>query len=462
MSNGRINGKQIIDSTVIKTINGLSASNQFVLTNSDTNITLITATSGSTTSITAGWSGLLPISRGGLSNSVFTASQILMINSSNTSVVSSGYIFSDSATSSTNIWSANRLIGYIGETASGNSGDIQLYNPIGGLTSSTQFNYNIASQSLTIGPVGATLSYNPFSANGSGNTFIQMNVQNISSGQFASSDVVATANIGNDNTNYINMGINSSTYADPGFTITGLLDGYIYTSGGDMAVGTDTNDILLFTGGTLISNLAVRIKYDNSVIFGSQSAIPTTATAGFLYIPASAGKPTATPTTYFGTPLSSDSTDNSLYYYTNSNWRSTTGATATSPIANPVTTTSTTGVMMGIGASCSITPRKSGTILVIVTGDMDNATAADGAGIQIRYGTGTAPINGAALTGTTAGGLIKMTNVATVTGSRSPFSSNAIVAGLTIGTAYYIDVSLAAITGGTARIRDVIISAIEI
>lgn len=110
MSNGRINGKQIIDNTVVKTINGLTASDQWILTNSDSNVTLNIATAGSTHSLTVGWNGILPLNRGGLSNSTFTASQILIVNSATNSIISSGYKFNDGGTASSDIWSARHTI----------------------------------------------------------------------------------------------------------------------------------------------------------------------------------------------------------------------------------------------------------------------------------------------------------------------------------------------------------------
>src|SRR6185503_7947405 len=75
--------------------------------------------------------------------------------------------------------------------------------------------------------------------------------------------------------------------------------------------------------------------------------------------------------------------------------------------SDPSTTTSTTGVMMGLGSSTTITPNTTGVIMIVVTGDIDNSAAGDGSQVQIRYGTGTPPINGAALTGTGAG-LVKL------------------------------------------------------
>jgi hypothetical protein len=126
--------------------------------------------------------------------------------------------------------------------------------------------------------------------------------------------------------------------------------------------------------------------------------------------------------------------------------------------ADPSTTNSGTGVMMGLAGS--ITPAYSGTIMIIISGDIDNSSNNSGAQTQIRYGTGSAPSNGAALTGTTAGGLVKFSeNNSSI---RTPFHLNSIVTGLATGTTYWIDVSLATISGGNARLRDISISIVEL
>ena len=150
-----------------------------------------------------------------------------------------------------------------------------------------------------------------------------------------------------------------------------------------------------------------------------------------------------------------------------------TGATGpTGSIANttsqktpvdPNTTTSLTGVMMGLSAS--ITPVVSGKILIIISGDMDNNTDNSGAQVQIVTGTGSVPTNGVSITGSTQGGLVKMQLTRTGNDTivtRVPFSLNAIQTGLTLNTPYWIDLSLAAIIGGTARVRDVSISVVEL
>lgn len=134
--------------------------------------------------------------------------------------------------------------------------------------------------------------------------------------------------------------------------------------------------------------------------------------------------------------------------------------------ADPATTTSAVGVMMGLAGS--ITPTSTGSIEIIISGDIDNNTRADGAQVQIRTGTGAAPANGAALTGTAQGALSKMFN-ADATGllvgytpGRWQFSVNAQVTGLALGTAIWVDLSLAALSGGTARVRDISISIKEL
>jgi hypothetical protein len=115
--------------------------------------------------------------------------------------------------------------------------------------------------------------------------------------------------------------------------------------------------------------------------------------------------------------------------------------------------------MMGLAGA--ITPTASGKVALVVSGTILNATdIADGAKVQIRYGVGAAPANGAALTGTAVGGLVQY--VAATVAQKAPFSLNALVIGLILGQAVWIDVGLAAITGGTASITDVSITAIEV
>ena len=135
--------------------------------------------------------------------------------------------------------------------------------------------------------------------------------------------------------------------------------------------------------------------------------------------------------------------------------------TSLSTPVNPIGTTNTTGVMMGMGGTATITPQVTGRVRVTINGQLATNTATDGAKVEIRMGTGGAPSNGTAMAGqgTVYGSQQSYTGV---TGALSvPFSSTIIVTGLTVGTAYWIDTDLAAVTGGTATITSVSISAEE-
>ncbi len=97
--------------------NGLTSSLQFLTSSNDSNVLLNINSIGSTHSFNINWNGLLPLDRGGLNNSTFTASDILIIDSSTSSVISSGYKFNDLGTASTDIWTANKVISYINSSS---------------------------------------------------------------------------------------------------------------------------------------------------------------------------------------------------------------------------------------------------------------------------------------------------------------------------------------------------------
>lgn len=211
-----------------------------------------------------------------------------------------------------------------GGSAVGSKGDIQFRGNASGsfeADSSGYLNYDVSRKSLTVGPPGTNLSNNPFSANGNVNGFLQSNVQNLSNGKSASSDIVATADTGSDSTKFVDFGINGSDNDDDTFTIAGALDGYAYCSGGNLAIGTDSaKDIILFTDGTLAANERARVTSQGSVLIG-RGAKGTGDTDGFLYLGASPGVPTGTPRTHDGrVPLAIDSTNGDVYIYVNSLW----------------------------------------------------------------------------------------------------------------------------------------------
>lgn len=213
-----------------------------------------------------------------------------------------------------------------GATPVGAKGDVQFRGTGSTLEAETTvgygFSYSTTTHSLTIGPSGTNLTNNPFSANGNINSYLQSNVQNTSNGATASSDIVATADNGNDNTNYVDLGINSSGNADPAFTIVGADGGYLYSSGGNLAVGTESanTDLLFFTTGTLAADEKARITSGGNLLLGT-AAKTVSDTNGFLYLSAMPGVPTGTPTSFTGrVPFAVDSSNNDVYIYSGGTW----------------------------------------------------------------------------------------------------------------------------------------------
>lgn len=130
--------------------------------------------------------------------------------------------------------------------------------------------------------------------------------------------------------------------------------------------------------------------------------------------------------------------------------------------SDPTGTTNGTGVMMGLAGS--VTPTKSGKILIVVSANIANGATGGGAQTQLRYGTGSAPANAAALTGTSIGNIATIVNplLALLAPGSGNATCSAIVSGLTLNTAYWIDLSLARITSNTATLTNISISIIEL
>lgn len=107
-----------------------------------------------------------------------------------------------------------------------------------------------------------SLPNNPLSIVGSGNSYLQLNIQNRATGTDASADLVITANNGTDSSNYINLGINNLGYNNASYNNATGYDGYLFIDGGDLDIGTRTpGKIVEFhAGGTIESKVIARIS----------------------------------------------------------------------------------------------------------------------------------------------------------------------------------------------------------
>jgi hypothetical protein len=121
---------------------------------------------------------------------------------------------------------------------------------------------------------------------GNVNGYMQLNIQNENNGNFASSDIVATANNGNsdpnDNTFYIDMGINSLGYTTGNSNIlNGTNSAYLYSNATEFYIGNGAPNypLIFFTngaGGSYGNNTAngaerMRIAANGNIGIGTTS-----------------------------------------------------------------------------------------------------------------------------------------------------------------------------------------------
>jgi hypothetical protein len=141
---------------------------------------------------------------------------------------------------------------YTGNITAGNlmvSGNINYLGAVNYITGQIgQFQGNAAGFGALYAGILSGFTYQPqttLQVSSNFNGYAQINSQNINGGAQASSDFVATADNGNANAGYIDVGIASSTYNYPGFSIIKPNDGYVLVTGG---TGTGGGNLILTTG----------------------------------------------------------------------------------------------------------------------------------------------------------------------------------------------------------------------
>jgi len=176
---------------------------------------------------------------------------------------------------------------FAGNIVAGNiqlSGNINV--PVGGTFSNTGVFFGNA------GGIGAlyagTTTYTALPTtvlqmSGNVDTYAQVNFQNINSGSNASTDLVLTADNGNDTDGYINLGIDSSTYNNPTFPGFYPNDGYLIHHS---ALATGNLVILSHTEGSAIK---LHVAVTNSGLRVNTSTASSSTTSGALIVDGGAG-----------------------------------------------------------------------------------------------------------------------------------------------------------------------------
>jgi len=99
----------------------------------------------------------------------------------------------------------------------------------------------------------------------------QINVQNTSSDNAASSDVVATSDNGSNTTDYVDMGCNSSTYNQAAYNSGAADDCYLYAQSGNLNIATATSGktVTVNVGGTTTAQTVATFSSTGLSVTGS-------------------------------------------------------------------------------------------------------------------------------------------------------------------------------------------------
>jgi hypothetical protein len=152
------------------------------------------------------------------------------------------------------------------QSASGLNKQVQ-FNDGGMLGSSQEFLYDKDQKAVVIGKVDV-LPDNPLGVGGNVDSYLQVNLQNISDGINASADYVVTADNGDDAINYMDMGIANSGYNVPEWSYAEPDDGYLLSVGGHLAVvaGLEGKEIRMFAGSMLAEDVSAKVTISGIVV----------------------------------------------------------------------------------------------------------------------------------------------------------------------------------------------------
>jgi len=124
--------------------------------------------------------------------------------------------------------------------------------------------------------------------------YSQIAFRNLGANANSSTDFIAYADISDDDTGWIDMGITSSNFNDPSFTITGAHDGYVFveapanTAGkGNLILatgGNGTQNKIIFAAGGLLSDKTQMVITPNTSVAINIATNSTSATTGALTV----------------------------------------------------------------------------------------------------------------------------------------------------------------------------------
>jgi hypothetical protein len=108
--------------------------------------------------------------------------------------------------------------------------------------------------------------------------YAQLYVQNLNSGQNASTDIVAY----NDETGgnvFVDVGVAGTNYSEAAFPIFTPNVGYLYNDGGDLLVGSASDNVTIFAGGVNVNSAVVTFGTDLNATFTNNVSVTANVSA---------------------------------------------------------------------------------------------------------------------------------------------------------------------------------------
>ena len=165
---------------------------------------------------------------------------------------------------------------------------------------------NMDLSGVQVAPIGtgaaafaATLTNPTLVVQRDANDYAQIAFRNTSDAANASTDFIAYSDNGTDAAGYIDMGVTSSTFSDPDFTITGPNDGYLFavapvgtTGNGNLVLATGdagAQNAIVFAAGGLADNNTQMTIFPNQKVHIEIATTSTSPTTGALTVVGGAG-----------------------------------------------------------------------------------------------------------------------------------------------------------------------------
>ena len=273
-------------------------------------------------------------------------------------------------------------------------------------------------------------------------TFTAGNKISLTSGTYY---VITISYAGGDVSNYVVVSTNGSSPTDPG--------NLSYTNNGTAWIGFDLNDTIFYIYGD--SNVKTVTVPANATISGVNTGDQDLS--GFMLKANNLSDVASVPNSRvnLGFPSAIGLAGNCLIS-NGSSYISVALASYQGSPANPAGISSVPGLMCGLAGS--ILPTGIGKVLLLIEGNCYCSSNSIVGSLGLRYGTGTAPTNGNALTGFAVGRILnnKFGNV-----SGLPFALHTVITGLAIGTTYWLDMTISSPTG-TVYLTDLSVSCVEL